>query len=62
MGKCLDTERNTENMMSNLYFTEESDYSEENSCENEVFHSTVLHHRKKLNIFMSEMPILYIQY
>ena len=28
-------------MMSHLYFNEESDYSEENTCENEVFHSTI---------------------
>ena len=35
------SERNTENMMSHLYFNEESDYSEENTCENEVFHSTI---------------------
>ena len=48
--------------MSNLYFNEESDYSQENTCENEVFRSTVLHHRKKLNIFMPQMPIYYIQY
>ena len=28
-------------MMSHLYFNEERDYSEENTCENEVFHSTI---------------------
>ena len=54
--------KNTENMMSNLYLNEESDYSEENTCENEVFRSTVLHHTKKLNIFTPQMPIYYIQY
>ena len=27
--------------MSLLYFNEDSDYSEENTCENEVFHSTI---------------------
>ena len=49
-------------MMSNLYLNEESDYSEENTCENEVFRLTVLHHTKKLNIFTPQMPIYYIQY
>ena len=48
--------------MSHLYFIEESDYSEENTCENEVFPSTILHHRKKLNIFTLQMPIYYLQY
>ena len=43
--------------MSHVYFIEESDYSEENTCENEVFRSTILHHRKKLDIFMPQMPI-----
>ena len=37
--------------MSHLYFIEESDYSEENTGENEVFRSTIFHYRKKLNIF-----------
>ena len=48
--KFWSSERNTENTMSNLHFDEESDCSEENTCENEVFRSTILHHRKKLNI------------
>ena len=48
--------------MSNLYFNEEKDYSEENTCENKVFCSTILHHRKKLNIFMPQMSTYYIQY
>ena len=56
------SERNTENTMSHLYFNKESGYSEENKCENEVFDSTILHHRKKLNIFMSKLPIYCIQY
>ena len=47
--KFSSNERITENTMSHLHFNEESDYSEENTCENEVFHSTILHHRKKLN-------------
>ena len=47
--------------MSNLYFNEESDCYEENTCENEVFHSTALHQRKKLNIFTPLMLIYYIQ-
>ena len=34
-------ERNTENTMSHLYFNEESDYFTENTCENEVFRSTI---------------------
>ena len=50
------------NSMSHLNFNEESDYSEENTCYSEVFHSTILHHRKKLNIFMLQLPIYYIQY
>ena len=33
--------KNTENTMSHLYFNGESDYSEENSCENEVLRSTI---------------------
>ena len=48
--------------MSNLYFGEVSDYSEENTCEIELFRSTLLHHRKKLNIFTPQLPIYYIQY
>ena len=32
--------KNTENTVSHLYFNEESDYSEENTCGNEVFRST----------------------
>ena len=61
--------------MPHLYFNEESDYSEENTCdneesdyseenksENEVFHSNNLHHRKKLNKFMPQLLIYYIQY
>ena len=39
--KFWSIERNTENTMSHLYFNEESDYSEENTCENEVFRSTI---------------------
>ena len=35
-------ERNIENRMSHLYFNEDSDYSEENTYENEVFRSTIL--------------------
>ena len=35
------SDRNTENTMSHLYFKEDSDYSEENTFENEVFHSTI---------------------
>ena len=32
----------TENTMSDLYFNEECGYSEENTCDNEVFHSSIL--------------------
>ena len=39
-----------------------SDYSEENTCDNEVFCSTILHHRKKLRISTLQLPIYYIQY
>ena len=39
--KFWSSEGNTENnTMSRLYFNEESDYSEENICDNKVFHST----------------------
>ena len=44
--KFWSSERNTENMMSHLHFNEESEYSVENTCKNEVFRSTILHHRK----------------
>ena len=42
--------------MSHLYFNEESDYSEENTCDKEV------QHRKKLNIFTIQLPIYYLHY
>ena len=48
--------------MSHLYFNEESDYSEENTCDNEVFCTTILHHRRKVNIFTLQLSIYYIQY
>ena len=48
--------KNSENMMPHLYFNKESDYSEENTWNNEVFHSTILHHRKKLTIFTVQLP------
>ena len=54
--------KNTENTMSRLYFNEESDYSEENTCDNEVFCTTILHHRRKVNIFTLQLSIYYIQY
>ena len=37
-------------MMSDLYFNEESDYSEENTCDNKVFHSTILQSADLLHI------------
>ena len=62
--------------MSNSYFNEESDYSEENTCGNKVFRSTILQPfqlepeqkkrvvmramRKKLNIFTLQLPIYYM--
>ena len=55
------SEKNTENM-SNLYFNEEGDYSEENTCDNEVFRSFSLQRRKKLNTVTPQMPFYYIQY
>ena len=51
------SERITENTMSHLYFNGESDCSEENTSENEVFRSTILHHRKKLNMFTPLLPM-----
>ena len=42
-----------------LYFNEQSDYSEENTCDNEVFRSTILYQRKKLYIFTLQLPIYY---
>ena len=39
--KFLSSDRNTKNTMLHLYFNEDSDYSEENTCENEVFCSTI---------------------
>ena len=39
--KFSSSDRNTENTMSLLYFNENSDYSDENTCENQVFHSTI---------------------
>ena len=46
--------------MSHLYFNEESDYSEENAYDNEVFPSTILHHRKELNTLMLLLSIYYM--
>ena len=42
MRHCKSSERDTKNTMSHLYFNEESDYSEENTLDSEVFHSTIL--------------------
>ena len=39
--KFWSSERNTENMISHLYFNEESDYFKKNTCENEVFCFTI---------------------
>ena len=57
--------------MSNLYFNEESDYSEENTSVNENFDFTTLHfslslnrkktsgkcHEKEANLFTLQLPI-----
>ena len=50
LNKFWFSERITENTVSHLNFNEESDYSEESTCDNEDFSSTIFHHRKKLNI------------
>ena len=47
--------------MSHLYFNEESDHSEEITSDNEDFRSTILHHRKTLDIFTLHLLIYYIQ-
>ena len=52
----MSSDRNTENTMSHLYFNEDSDYSEENTRENEVFRST-----RERN-YMPQLPICYMQY
>ena len=45
--------------MSHLDFNEEGDHFNENTCENEVFRSTI---KRKLNIFTPQLLIYYIQY
>ena len=60
--KFWSSEKYIENTMPHLYFNEESDYSKENTCDIEVFCTTILHCRKKLNIFTLQLPIYYIQY
>ena len=60
--KFWSSERNTENTMSQLCLNEESDHSVENTCKNEIFRFTFLHHRKKLNLLTPQLPIYYIQY
>ena len=54
--KFWSSERNTENTMSHLYYNEDSDYSEENACENEVFRFSI---EKKLNICLNCRFITY---
>ena len=64
-----------ENMMSDLYFHEESDYSGENTCGNKVLLSNILQPfheseqkkrvvmgamRKELSIYTLQLPIYYI--
>ena len=38
---------------------EESDYPEENTCDNEVFRSTILHHKKNKHIHASAADLLH---
>ena len=44
---------------SHLYFNEESDCFEQNTCKNG---NLLLRHRKKLNIFTPQLLIYYIQH
>ena len=39
--KFLSSDRNTENMITLFYYNEDIGYSKENTCENEVFSSTI---------------------
>ena len=57
--KFWSSRRNTENTITLLFLNEESDHFEENACKNEVCRSTVLYHRKKLNIRLSCRFITY---
>ena len=41
-SKFWSSERNTENTMSHLYFNKESDYSVENTSDNEGFRPSIL--------------------
>ena len=43
------------------YRYEESDYSKVNTCDNEIFRSTILQHKKKLKKSTLQLPIYYIQ-
>ena len=52
--------KQTENRMSRLYFNGKSYYSQENTCDNEVFQSTILDQRKKLNIHALAAEILIV--
>ena len=60
--KLWSSERNAGSTMSHLYFNEESDCSEENACDNQVFRPTIFHDRKKLNIFTLQLPIYYVRF
>ena len=57
----IDSERNPENTMSDLYFNEESDYSQENTSKDEDFRSTILQpfqfepEQKKKHVVMRAM-------
>ena len=42
MRHCKSSEGNTKNTMSQLFFNEEGDSSEENTVDSEVFHFTIL--------------------
>ena len=45
--------------MKKMYFNEEIDYPEENACDNEVFRSTILHHRNIELIHASAVDLLH---
>ena len=54
--KFWSSERNTENTTPHLYFNEESDYA----CDNGVFRSTILHHKKIKHNDASAADLLHI--
>ena len=67
--KFWSSERNKENTIIDLYFNEESHDSEENTCDNEVFRSTILqpfqfdesHEKETKHIHASAADLLQIR-